>query len=120
MARPGMRSWNVLNGLSSIWSCVKNVSKRQKGPTRGERHRVHAHDHLHLGRRVEGPTTKIPVEEIIDIWREESKGGRYLNKLLWGGQALPQMLQEMEFSHGDRCGGSERGHSEPSRNAFQA
>jgi len=46
-----------------------------------------------LGAEWKDPT-KILVEEIIDIWREESKGGRYLNKLLWGGQALP--LQEME------------------------
>jgi hypothetical protein len=48
-----------------------------------------------LGAEWKDPT-KIPVEEIIDNWREESKGGRYLNKLLWGAQALPQMLQEME------------------------
>ena len=48
-----------------------------------------------LGAEWKDPS-KIPVEEMIDIWREESKGGRYLNKLLWGAQALPQMLEEME------------------------
>ena len=41
-------------------------------------------------------STKIPVEEIIDIWREESKSGRFLNQLVWGAQALPRVLTEME------------------------
>ena len=38
---------------------------------------------------------KIPVEEIINIWREESEVGRYLNKLIWGAQGLEQAIGEM-------------------------
>ena len=77
----------------SLMNLLKTAKRSTMG-TGGDGPPPHAHDHLHLGRRVEEDPTKIPVEEIIDIWREESKGGRYLNKLLWGGQALP--LQEME------------------------
>ena len=36
--------------------------------------------------------SKIPVEEIIDIWREESKAGRYLNKMIWGAEGLSKAL----------------------------
>uniref|UniRef100_A0A7S0Q1D0 HAT C-terminal dimerisation domain-containing protein n=1 Tax=Coccolithus braarudii TaxID=221442 RepID=A0A7S0Q1D0_9EUKA len=40
-----------------------------------------------LGAEWKDPA-KIPAEQIIDIWREESKGGRYENKLMWGLQGL--------------------------------
>ena len=43
-----------------------------------------------LGAEWKDPPAKIPVEAIIDIWREESKGGRYENKFLWGIEALVQ------------------------------
>jgi hypothetical protein len=39
---------------------------------------------------------KIPTEQIIDIWCEESKRGRYLNKFVWGLQALEQAAKEIE------------------------
>ena len=48
-----------------------------------------------LGAEWKDPA-KIPVEEIIDIWREESKSGRFLNQLVWGAQALPRVLTEMQ------------------------
>ena len=38
--------------------------------------------------------SKIPVEQIIDVWREESKGGRYLNKFIWGAEGLLKELPE--------------------------
>ena len=42
-----------------------------------------------LGEEWQDPA-KIPAAEIVDIWREESKGGRYLNKFicLGGGGAV--------------------------------
>ena len=40
-----------------------------------------------LGEEWKDPS-KIPAAEIVDIWREESKGGRYLNKFIWGMEAL--------------------------------
>jgi hypothetical protein len=40
-----------------------------------------------LGEEWKDPS-KIPAAEIVDIWREESKGGRYLNKFVWGAEGL--------------------------------
>ena len=60
-------------------------------------HMQHAHAHAACTcnmQHAQDPA-KIPVEEIINIWREESEAGRYLNKLIWGAQGLEQAIGEM-------------------------
>ena len=36
--------------------------------------------------------TKIPIEDIIELWREQSSKGRYANSLYWGAAGLLDAL----------------------------
>jgi hypothetical protein len=36
--------------------------------------------------------TKIPIEDIIELWREQSSKGRYANSLYWGAGGLLDAL----------------------------
>ena len=39
---------------------------------------------------------KIPVSEIVQIWREEASLGRYANQLVWGVEGLLDRLLEAQ------------------------
>ena len=39
---------------------------------------------------------KIPVSEIVQIWREEASLGRYANQLIWGVEGLLDRLLEAQ------------------------
>ena len=39
--------------------------------------------------------TKIPVDEIIEIWREESSKSRYANAFLWSVEGLLEVQAEL-------------------------
>ena len=66
------------------------------GPAPGLSNPCATHPGLNRGHWPWQDPTKIPVEEIIAIWREECKGTRYANKLIWGLEGLSQAVQDME------------------------
>ena len=48
-----------------------------------------------LGEAWKDPS-KIPAKEIVDIWREQSSSGRYVNSYVWGAEALLEARAQME------------------------